>query len=157
MPFSDYDSIMAALPPMPIEGESAMEPDKEIAAMLKALHVSYLKENENDEGDPIFCRINYKIADTFGITAEKANRLHLDYHKEHPRRISEGFCDICGKVVPIVPVIYGVKPSDLPRMKAAEAQGRLIIGEIGKLTPGSGASLFGCRICKSHLPKYGGL
>jgi hypothetical protein len=134
-----------------------MEPDKEIAAMLKDLHASYLKENENDEGDPIFYRINYRIADTFGISAEEANRLHLEYHKEHPRRISEGFCDSCGRVVPIVPVIYGVKQSDLPSMKIAEAQGRLIIGEIGHLTPGSGASLFGCSICKSYLPKYGGL
>ena len=134
-----------------------MEPDKEIEAMLKELHVSYLKENENDEGDLIFYRINYRIADAFDISAEEANRLHSEYHKEHPRRISEGFCDICGKVVPIVPVIYGVKQSDLLRMKAAEAQGRLIIGDTGRLTPGSGASLFGCSICKSYLPKYGGL
>ncbi len=134
-----------------------MEPDKTIATMLKDLHASYLKENENDEGDPIFYRINYKIADAFGMTSEEANRLHSEYHKEHPRRISEGFCDTCGKVVPIVPVIYGVKQGDLPRMKAAETQGRLIIGEIGRLTPGSRASLFGCSICKSYLPKYGGL
>jgi hypothetical protein len=131
--------------------------DKEIAKMLRTLHASYLKENENDEGDPIFYRINYRIADDLDMTTEEANRLHSEYHKEYPRRISQGFCDTCGKVVPIVPVIYGIKQSGLPRMKAAEMQGRLIIGEIGRLTPGSGASLFGCSICKSHLPKYGGL
>ncbi len=125
--------------------------------MLKTLHASYLQANENDEGDPIFYRINYKIADAFGISSEEADRLHSEYHKDNPRRISEGFCDTCGKVVPIVPVIYGVKQSELPRMKAAEMQGRLIIGETGHLTQGSGASLFGCSVCKSYLPKYGGL
>jgi hypothetical protein len=147
---------MATLP-VPIGRESVVMPDEAIEAMFKTLHASYLKENENDEGDPIFCRINYRIADSFGMTVEEADRLHSEYHKKYPRRISEGFCDTCGRVVPTVPVIYGVKPSDLARMKAAETQGRLIIGEIERLTPGSGASLFGCSICKSYLPKYGGL
>ena len=134
-----------------------MEPKKEIARMLKALHASYLKENEYDEGDPIFYRINYRIADAFRLTTDEANRLHAEYHKDSPRRISEGYCDSCGKVVTIVPVIYGVRQSDLPKMKAAEIQGRLIIGEIGCLSQGSGASLFGCSVCKSYLPKYGAL
>ena len=134
-----------------------MELDKEIALMLKALHASYLKENEYDEGNPIFYRINYRIADAFRLTSDEAERLHSVYHKVHPRRISEGYCDACGKVVTIVPVIYGVRQSDMPRTKAAELQGRVIIGEIGRHSQGSGIALFGCSVCKGYLPKYGAM
>jgi hypothetical protein len=129
----------------------------EIDKMLKELHTSYLKGNEYDEGDLIYYRINYKLVETFGITKEEANRLHANYHIEKPRQISQGYCDNCGAVVTIIPVIYGIQESDIERMKAAEEQGRLIIGSISSIKQGSEIAMFGCKVCRTPLPKYGTL
>lgn len=127
----------------------------EIDRMLKDLHASYLKGNEHDEGDLIYHRINYRLADTFGITREEADRLHAGYHSASPRQVSQGFCDKCGKVVTIVPVIYGIQAADMDRMKAAEAEGRLIVGDMDSVKQGSKVAMFGCKECRALLPKYG--
>jgi hypothetical protein len=127
----------------------------DIDRMLKELHASYLKGNEHDEGDLIYYRINYRLADTFGITKEEADRLHAGYHSTSPRQVSQGFCDNCGKVVTIVPVIYGIQAADIERMKAAEAEGRLIIGDMDAVKQGSRVAMFGCRECRALLDKYG--
>ncbi len=131
--------------------------EAEIDRMLKELHASYLKGNEHDEGDLIYYRINYRLADTFGITNEEAERLHSSYHAANPRQVSQGDCEKCGRVVTIIPVIYGIQESDTERMKAAEMQGRLIIGDMSTVTQGSKLPMFGCKSCGTLLPKYGTL
>jgi len=127
----------------------------DIDKMLKELHASYLKGNQHDEGDLIYYRINYRLADTFGITKEEADKLHSGYHAENPRQVSQGYCDSCKKVVIIIPIIYGVQESDIERLKVAETEGRLIIGDLGTVRQGSKVAMFGCKECKSLLPKYG--
>src|ERR1700752_3620226 len=121
-----------------------------IEKMLNELHASYLKSNEHDEGDSIYYRINYRIADAFGITREEANRLHLDYHSTKPRSISQGYCEKCGVATTIIPVIYGIQESDMDKMKAAEMQGRLIIGDMTIIGQGP-VAMFGCKQCKTML------
>lgn len=127
----------------------------DIERMLKELHTSCLKDNEHDEGDLIYYRINYRLADTFGITKEEAGRLHSIYHLARPREVSRGYCERCERVVTIVPVIYGVQETDVERMKAAEDQGRLIIGNTSTVRQGSKVPMFGCKECGTFLPKYG--
>ncbi|HUG96274.1 MAG TPA: hypothetical protein VMJ94_01925 [Nitrososphaera sp.] len=129
----------------------------DIDRMLKELHVSYLKDNEHDEGDPLYYRINYRLADAFGMTKEEADRLHSIYHLASPREVSHGYCERCERVVTIIPVIYGIQESDMERMKAAEAQGRLIIGDTATVRKGSRVPMFGCRECRALLPKYGAI
>lgn len=128
-----------------------------IEKKLKEFHGSYLKNNEHDEGDIIYYRINYLIANTFGITNEEADKLHSDYHSTNPRQVSQGYCEKCGRIETIVPVIYGIQEIDIERMKAAEIQGRLIVGDMDAVRQGSSVAMFGCRECKSMLPKYGKL
>jgi hypothetical protein len=123
--------------------------------MLKELHASYLKANEHDEGDLIYYRINYQLADTFGITKKEADRLHSGYHTINPRQVSHGYCDKCRRVVTIIPVIYGVQKSDMERMREVEVQGRLIIGDMSTIKQGSKVAMFGCKECRALLPKYG--
>lgn len=131
------------------------EDEEDIAEALQELHAHYLKGNEYDEGDPIFYRINYRLQDMFALSKEEAERRHAQYHDGKPRRISEGFCDFCNRVVSIIPIIYGIQDSDIERMKAAEGEGRLIIGDIEKIRQGGRAAMFGCRECKRPLDKYG--
>ncbi|MCI0558484.1 MAG: hypothetical protein MN733_08315 [Nitrososphaera sp.] len=127
----------------------------DVARMFEQLHDSYLKNNEYDEGDLIFYRINYRIADAFGITKDEAERLHSIYHKEKPRRESEGYCERCGRVVAIIPIFYGIQSKDLPMMRRAESERRLIIGDVSLLRQDFPAAFFGCRECRNYLPKYG--
>jgi hypothetical protein len=134
-----------------------MAREQEIAKALAELHAHYLKANEYDEGDPIFYRINYCLADTFALTREEAEQYHAKYHADRPRRVSEGFCDSCNKVVTIIPIIYGVQESDMERIKAAESQGRLLIGDLAQVRSGAKVAMFGCRVCKSPLARYGTL
>lgn len=62
--------------------------EAQIAKMLQELHASYLKGNEYDEGDPIFYRINYRLADAFGLTREGAEKYHSAYHRDNSRRVT---------------------------------------------------------------------
>lgn len=132
-----------------------MGKEAEIDRMLKELHASYLKGNEYDEGDLLYYRINYRLADAFGISKEEADRLHLSYHAGNPRQVSQGYCEKCSRVVTIIPVIYGIQESDADKMKTAEAQGRLIIGDMNTVRQGTRVAMFGCRECRTLLPKYG--
>ena len=131
--------------------------EADVDRMLKELHAAYLKANEHDEGDLIYYRINYRLADTFGITREEANKLHAGYHLVSQRQVSQGFCENCGRVVAIIPVIYGVQADDMKRMKDAEDGGRLIIGDMSTVRQGSKVAMFGCKECRALLPKYGTL
>jgi hypothetical protein len=139
------------------QSNRAVRREAEIDRMLKELHVSYLKGNEHDEGDLLYYRINYRLADIFGITNDEAERLHSSYHKGNPRQVSQGYCEKCARVVTIIPVIYGIQESDMERMKGAEMQGRLIIGDTSSIKQGSKVAMFGCKDCKSLLLKYGSL
>lgn len=129
--------------------------EEDVARALAELHAHYLKANEYDEGDPIFYRINYRLADDFAITREEAEQYHAQYHKSRPRQVSGGFCDRCNKVVTIIPIIYGIQDSDMESMKAVESEGRLIIGDIGLVRAGNKVAMFGCKECKGRLEKYG--
>jgi hypothetical protein len=129
--------------------------EAEIARLLKELHASFLKGNEHDEGDLLYYRMNYRLVDTFGITKEEAESFHSAYHAKNPRQVSQGYCDKCGRIVTIIPIIYGIQASDIEKMRAAENEGRLIIGDTGIIRQGAKVAMFGCRECKTSLPKYG--
>jgi hypothetical protein len=126
-----------------------------IDRLLKGLHGFYLRNNEYDEGDLLFHRINYKLIDSFGITQNEAEKFHLNYHDHNPRRISEGYCHTCNKITSIIPIIYGVSEQDITSLKVAEDDKRLIIGNLDHLKKGNKMALFGCKICSSPLPNYG--
>ena len=137
---------------------ASVDRQADISKMLQELHASFLKGNEYDEGDLLFYRINYRLAEAFGLAKEEAEKFHAAYHDDgNPRRISQGHCDACGRVVTIIPVIYGVQESDMEKMKAAEGEGRLIVGDIGTVRQGEKVAMFGCKTCRSLLPKYGTL
>jgi hypothetical protein len=133
--------------------------DDEIAASIKQslldLHKFYLKDNKYDEGNLLYYRINHRLMDTFEITKEEAEKFHIVYHKNNPRRISEGYCHNCKNIVRIIPIIYGVSENDKATLTIAESQGRLIIGSLNEIKEGITASMFGCKVCKSALPRYG--
>jgi hypothetical protein len=129
----------------------------DIKQLLMDLHESYLKDNKYDEGNLIYYRINYKLMDVFEITKEEAEKLHIVYHENNPRRISEGYCHNCKNVVGIIPIIYGVSEKDKEALSIAENEGRLIIGNLNEIKEGIEVSMFGCKICKSGLPEYGKL
>jgi hypothetical protein len=123
--------------------------------LLKELHAFYLRNNEYDEGDLLFYRINYKLKDAFGFSEDDAEKFHLNYHDNNPRRISEGYCHICKKITSIIPIIYGVLEQDMSTIKMAEDDKRLIIGNIEQVKEGNKVAMFGCKICMRPLPKYG--
>lgn len=129
--------------------------ESDIERMLKEIHASYLKGNEHDEGDLLYYRINYRLVEAFGISKEEADRVHSSYHAGNPRQVSQGYCEKCGRVVTIIPFIYGIQESDIERMKTAETQGRLIIGDMSTVRQGSKVAMFGCKECRTLLPKYG--
>lgn len=91
------------------------------------------------------------------MTNEEAERLHSSYHKGKPRQISQGYCEKCDKVVTMIPVIYGIQEGDMEGMKGAEKHGRLIIGDMNTVRQGSNEAMFGCKDCRTLLPKYGTL
>jgi len=125
--------------------------------LLGRLHSEFLKQNEHDEGDLLFYRINYRLADTLHISKDDAEKCHAEYHAKKPRRVSEGFCDGCLEVVNLIPIIYGVQDSELSAIKARENQGRLIIGDARIIKQGVKIAMFGCMKCRKPLPKYGSL
>ena len=123
--------------------------------LLKELHAFYLRNNEYDEGDLLFYRINYKLIDAFGFTGDDAEKFHLNYHDSTSRRISEGYCHICKKITSIIPIIYGVLEQDMSTLKVAEDDKKLIIGNLEDVREGNKVAMFGCKICMTPLPKYG--
>ncbi len=128
--------------------------EAEIDKILKDLHEWFLRSNYLDEGDLLYYRINYRLADAFGITKEDAERHHSRYHLDKPRQISKGYCQECDKIVTVIPIIYGIQESETEKMKLAEREGRLIIGNLPPIGHQTEIPMFGCKICKSPLPKY---
>ena len=132
-----------------------MDRETEISMLLKELHASFLRGNEHDEGDLLYYRINYRLIDAFGLTKEEADRFHLDYHIEKPREVSQGYCDKCRRIVTIIPVIYGIQSTDFEKMRCAEIEGRLIIGNTDIIRESVKVAMFGCKLCKTALPRCG--
>jgi hypothetical protein len=129
--------------------------DHSIKEFLIELHRYYLKNNEYDEGDIIFHRINYRLMETFGVTKTDAIEFHEIYHNNSTRRISEGYCDNCKKISTIIPILYCFSNQDLKKFASAETDGRLIIGDAKDIIEGNNLAMFGCKSCRNPLPKYG--
>lgn len=128
-----------------------------ITRTLTELHRYYLKDNEFDEGDLIYYRINYKLVALFGITKEEAQSFHTAYHRDIPRIISEGYCHSCDAIVTFIPIIYGSSERERISLEMAQREGKLIIANLdfNKIKEGVRIPLFGCKICKTPLPRYG--
>lgn len=127
----------------------------EVEKSLDELHTRFLSQNPYDEGDLLYCRINYRLADKMQRSLAEAEAAHSEYHAIHPRHVSEGMCDVCNRLVRIVPIIYGYDRREIQSLKASEAAGRLIIGETVDFKEGSKIALFGCSVCKTPLASYG--
>ena len=128
-----------------------------ISKMLTELHKYYLRANRFDEGDLIYYRINYKLVASFGITKEEAQTSHDAYHKDNPRIVSEGYCYSCKTIVTFIPIIYGSSSEERKSLETAQNQGRLIISDLEyyAIKEGVKIPLYGCKVCKTALPRYG--
>jgi hypothetical protein len=126
-----------------------------IKQSLEELHKFYLRNNQYDEGDILYHRINYKLMETFQVTKDDAEKIHLKYHEDNKRRISEGYCDNCKSITKIIPIIYGVSNKERETLTVAENEERLIIGSLEDAKSGVSLAMFGCKICKKPLPQYG--
>jgi hypothetical protein len=128
-----------------------------IKQSLVEFHKFYLRNNQYDEGDILYHRINYKLMETFQVTKDDAEKIHLKYHEDNERRISEGYCDNCKSITKIIPIIYGVSNEERETLKVAENEERIIIGSLADIKSGVSLAMFGCKICKKPLPQYGSM
>jgi hypothetical protein len=128
-----------------------------ISKMLTELHKYYLRANRFDEGDLIYYRINYKLVASFGITKEEAQSSHDAYHKDNPRLVSEGYCHTCNTIVKFIPIIYGSSSEERRSLETAQNEDRLIISDLEyhAIKEGVKIPLYGCKVCKTALPRYG--
>ena len=128
-----------------------------ITRTLIELHSYYLQDNKYDEGDLIYYRINYRLVALFGITKEEAQSFHAAYHRDFPRTISEGYCHICDAIVKFIPIIYGSSERERKSLEMAQNEGKLIIANLDydAIREGVKIPLYGCKICKVALPRYG--
>jgi hypothetical protein len=110
---------------------------------IHLLNEHYLRNNKYDEGDLIFCRINYELINAYSITIDEAEKFHSIYHCDNPRRVSEGYCHNCNTVVTIIPIIYGISEQDFVNTKIAEGEERLIIGNIDNIKEDVEVAIFG--------------
>ncbi len=129
--------------------------ESDLKQILIDLHHYYLANNENDEGDLIYYRINYRLIASFGISKDEAEKLHSEYHIDKPRKISEGYCHICQAVVKIVPIIYGFSEKESISMIAKQEEGRIILGTFDDIPKYGRLPMFGCGLCNSPLPQFG--
>ena len=134
-----------------------MEKEAGITRTLIELHRYYLQDNEFDEGDLIYYRINYRLVALFEITKEEAQSFHIAYHRNTPRTIAEGFCHICDAIVKFIPIIYGSSERERKLLEMAQNGGKLIIANLDSnvIKEGVKLPLYGCKICKAALPRYG--
>jgi hypothetical protein len=93
--------------------------------------------------------------ETFQVTKDDAEKIHLKYHEDNERRISEGYCDNCKSITKIIPIIYGVSNDERETLIVAENEERIIIGSLADIKSGVSLAMFGCKICKKPLPQYG--
>jgi hypothetical protein len=128
-----------------------------ITRTLIELHRYYLQDNKFDEGDLIYYRINYRLEALFGIERQEAQSFHAAYHKDIPRAISQGYCHICDAIVNFIPIIYGTSERERKSLEMAQNKGKLIIANLDSNTIKEGVKipLYGCKICKTALPRYG--
>ena len=79
---------------------------------LEKLHKMFLKHNEHDEGDLIFYRIDYRLAEILKVTADEARAYHQIYHTKNPCTVSKAYCSTCNQIVTFVPIIYTVTENE---------------------------------------------
>jgi hypothetical protein len=134
-----------------------MRKEVRINITLKELHRYYLQDNEFDEGDLIYYRINYRLASLFEITKEEAQSFHAVYHRNTPRTIAEGYCHVCNAIVKFIPIIYGSSERERKSLDMAQNEGKLIVANLDSnaIKEGVKLPLYGCKICKAALPRYG--
>ena len=127
-----------------------------ITRALMDLHRYYLQNNKFD-GDLIYYRINYRLVALFGITKEEAQRFHTAYHSKIPRTIAEGYCHVCNAIVKIIPILYGSTEREKESLEKGQYEGKLIIASLDSnaIKEGVKIPLFGCKVCKASLPRYG--
>ena len=117
---------------------------------LERLHKMFLKHNEHDEGDLIFYRIDYRLAEILKVTAD-----HQIYHTKNPRTVSKAYCSNCNQIVTFVPIIYTVTEYERSLLKAAEMKGRVILGDLENIMEDHKIPMFGCGECKKPIPGCG--
>ena len=119
---------------------------------LERLHKIFLKHNEHDEGDLIFYRIDYRLAEILKVTADEARAYHQIYHTKNPRTVSKAYCSNCNQIVTFVPIIYTVTENERSLLKAAEMKGRVILGDLENIMEDHKIPMFGCAECKKPIP-----
>jgi len=122
---------------------------------LANLHKIFLKHNEHDEGDLIFYRIDYRLAEILKVTADEAHAYHLIYHTKNPRTVSKAYCSNCNQIVTFIPIIYTVTENERALLEAAELEDRVILGNLEKIMEDHKIPMFGCTQCKKPIPRCG--
>ena len=122
---------------------------------LERLHKMFLKHNEHDEGDLIFYRIDYRLAEILKVTADEARAYHQIYNTKNPRTVSKAYCSNCNQIVTFVPIIYTVTENERSLLKAAEMKGRVILGDLENIMEDHKIPMFGCAECKKPIPRCG--
>jgi hypothetical protein len=122
---------------------------------LANLHKIFLKYNEHDEGDLIFYRIDYRLAEILKVTADEAHAYHLIYHTKNPRTVSKTYCSNCNQIVTFIPIIYTVTENERALLEAAELEDRVILGNLEKIMEDHKIPMFGCMQCKKPIPGCG--
>ena len=122
---------------------------------LANLHKIFLKHNEHDEGDLIFYRIDYRLAEVLKVTTDEAHAYHLIYHTKNPRTVSKAYCSNCNQIVTFIPIIYTVTENERALLEAAELEDRVILGNLEKIMEDHKIPMFGCTQCKKPIPGYG--
>ncbi len=119
------------------------------------LHKIFLKDDEYDEGDLIFYRIDYRLAEILKVTAKEAHAYHLIYHTKNPRTVSKAYCTNCNQIVTFIPIIYTVTENEGTLLETAELENRVILGKLDKVMEDHKILMFGCTQCKKPLPGCG--
>ncbi len=122
---------------------------------LANLHKIFLKHNVHDEGDLIFYRIDYRLAEILKVTADEAHAYHLIYHTKNPRTVSKAYCSNCNQIVTFIPIIYTVTENERALLEAAELEDRVILGNLEKIMEDHKIPMFGCTQCKKPIPGSG--
>lgn len=122
---------------------------------LANLHKIFLKHNEHDEGELIFYRIEYRLAEILKVTADEAHAYHLIYHTKNPRTVSKAYCSNCNQIVTFIPIIYTVTENERALLEAAELEDRVILGNLEKIMEDHKIPMFGCTQCKKPIPGCG--
>ena len=64
---------------------------------------------------------------------------------------------ICDAIIKFIPIIYGSLGRERKSLEIAQNEGKLIIANLdcNAIKEGVKIPLYGCKICKTSLPRYG--